>query len=106
MQKKLILLIVTAAFVLTIIGAASADRPTNLTLEVNDTTVNVGESVLLTSRLTSGGTSDGVSGETIHFFVDGSEIWTIVIDLTFENIFFYPVFCVCFLFYFDIIEVF
>ena len=77
LQKKLILLLVTAAFVFTIMGAASADTdPTSLSLSVNDTSIELGESVLLTSRLTRAGTSNGINGQTIHFFADGVEIGT------------------------------
>ncbi|MGB9936307.1 MAG: Ig-like domain repeat protein [Methanobacterium sp.] len=47
---------------------------TALNLNVNPTTTTVGNQVTLTSRLTSG--SSGINGQTIHFFVDGTEVGT------------------------------
>jgi uncharacterized repeat protein (TIGR01451 family) len=49
-------------------------EPTATSLTVNPTTTDVGNPVTLTARLTEDG--DGWNGQTIHFFVDGSEVGT------------------------------
>ena len=74
-EKKLILLVITTAFVLTIMGATNAaTHNTDLSLTINQSSVDVGNPVTFTSRLTRQGTSNGVNGQTIHFFVDGTEV--------------------------------
>ena len=74
-EKKLILLVITTAFVLTIMGATNAaTHNTDLSLTINQSSVDVGNPVTFTSRLTRQGTSNGVNSQTIHFFVDGTEV--------------------------------
>ena len=74
-EKKLILLLITTAFVLTIMGATNAaTHNTDLSLTINQSSVDVGNPVTFTSRLTRQGTSNGVNSQTIHFFVDGTEV--------------------------------
>ncbi len=65
------------AFILTIVGASSAaTRDTDLSLSINPSNVNVGNDVTFTSRLTREDTNNGINGQTIHFFVDGTEVGT------------------------------
>ncbi len=73
----MILIVITMAFILTIVGASSAaTRDTDLSLSINPSNVNVGNDVTFTSRLTREDTNNGINGQTIHFFVYGTEVGT------------------------------
>jgi len=83
MPKKLLLLLVSMAFFMTIIGAASAaEYDTTLTLTTNDAdnTINTGDSVTLEAYLQvegSGGLLSDVQNAPIEFRVDGTTIATV-----------------------------
>jgi uncharacterized repeat protein (TIGR01451 family) len=76
----------TILFTLTILGTVSASTdPTSLSLTISPSIINEGQSTTLTARLTRQGTSDGINGQTIHFYNDTGEIGTAVTTGTGSN---------------------